>query len=94
MPFLTTIERIQRERFVIGWLLTGLEIVLPVIAALGVVFLFNLKSFASAVRDDFEKPPGVIDYAEFILALLVCGSLFFVGLFLIWARVRRYVAAW
>jgi len=93
VAFLTKIERIQRERPGTGWLITALGIILTIIACWGVVFLFDHKDLSSVVRDDFEKPPGVTDYFIFALALLACGVLFFTGLFLIWARVRRYVAA-
>jgi len=93
VAFLTNIERVQRERPGTGWLITAVRIILPIIACLGVAFLFHLKNHSSVVRDDFEKPPGVTDYFIFALALLACGVLFFTGLFLIWVRVRRYVAA-
>ena len=93
MAFLTKIERIQRERPGTGWLITAVGIILPIIACVGVVFLFDLKNFLSTIHDVIEKPPAATGSFVFALALLACGVLFFTGLFLIWVRVRRYVAA-
>jgi membrane protease YdiL (CAAX protease family) len=93
MKILAIMERIQRERPGMGWLLTVLGVIMPVIASLGACFLFALAGFSSNVRDTYEKPPGVLDYFLFGLALAMCACLFLTGILLIWARVRRCIAA-
>ena len=93
MRLLTKIERIQRERPAVGWLLTTLGILLPLIASFGIWFLFALADFSSNLRDGFEKPPGTLEYALFTLMLIGCGGLFVTGLILIWARARGFFAA-
>ena len=88
MRFVTTVQRVQRDRPALGWFLTVLGVVLPVLASLGIVLLFSLADFSSHVRDDFEARPGEIAYSLFALALIACGCLFVTGLLLVWARVR------
>ena len=93
MRLVTTIQRVQREKPRLGWFLTGLGFISSVISVVGVFLLFGSSHFASDVRDQVEKPPGAVEYSLFALAMLAMVSLFVAGLILIWARVRKYVAA-
>ena len=92
MRFLATVERIQRDRPCAGWILTAVGVALPILASLGTFALFDLADFSSQVRDQYERPPGIIAYSLFALAIAFFALLFLVGLLLIWARVRRYVS--
>jgi len=92
MKLLVTVERVYRERQTLGWVLTLVGVALPVIGTLGLYCLYALADFSSHVRDDHDKPPGVIAYSLFAIAIAVCGCFISAGLLLIWTRVRRYVA--
>lgn len=90
MGLISCIQRIQRERRSIGWALTLFGVVLMVFAPFAILLLFGTRDLASNVRDDFEKPPGPIDYALFNLAVAFLVVVFATGLLLIWARIRKH----
>ncbi|MEI9863530.1 MAG: hypothetical protein WDN00_03040 [Limisphaerales bacterium] len=66
-----------------------LGIALLILALVGVVLIFGVADFSSAVRDDLEKPLGVMDYFIFALLLLFSVAVFLVGLFILWSGVHK-----
>lgn len=93
MKWLNTVERVYRQRPVSGWMLTLAGFALPLIGAFGIYGLYSAADFSSEVRDQYEKPPGVMSYTMFGLAIAVCGSFIGAGLLLVWTRFRKYVSA-
>lgn len=89
MGFVSSIQRIQRQRPSVGWALTILGLVLLGLAPCAIWFLFGARDFTSNVRDAFEKPPSSVDYALFSLAVFFFVVVFAAGLLLIWARIRK-----
>ena len=94
MKLFAKVERVYRERPVLGWILTFAGMVLPVIGTLGLYFLHALADFSSHVRDDYETPPGAIAYSLFAFAIALCAAFIGAGLLLTWTRMRRNFAAW
>lgn len=52
-------------------------------------FLFATKNFSSAVRDEFEEPPGPIEYVLFALGVSALLCLLWLGLCSIALGCRR-----
>ena len=62
------------------WVAVPAGAVLAYFSGLGIWFLFELKDFSSAVRDELENAPGFLDYMFFAVALAILASLLWLGI--------------
>lgn len=71
------------------WLAIPAEAFVSFLSAFFFWFLFALKDYSSNVRDNFEQPPGLIQYAIFALVCLALLVSFWLGICSIVLGLRR-----